>query len=38
MCNRIDIPSYSLLLGMKAKEGVDATFNTNQLSEAEFNN
>lgn len=38
MSNRVDIPSYSLSLGMKAKEGVDATFNTNQISEAEFNN
>jgi hypothetical protein len=38
MSNRVDIPSYSLTLGNKAKEGVDATFNTNQISEAEFNN
>lgn len=38
LSNRIDIPSYSLSLGMKAKEGADASFNTNQISEGEFNN
>jgi hypothetical protein len=38
LSNRIDIPSYALVLGNKAKEGVEATFNTNQISEVEFNN
>lgn len=35
--DRLDVPSYSLSLGMKSKPGVDATFNTNQISESEFN-
>ena len=35
--DRLDVPSYALSLGMKAKPGVDATFNTNHISEAEFN-
>lgn len=35
--DRLDIPSYGLSLGMKSKPGVEATFNTNEISEAEFN-
>ncbi|WP_051224412.1 SH3 domain-containing protein [Flavobacterium tegetincola] len=34
---KVDIPSYSLSLGMKAREGIEATFNSNQISEVEFN-
>lgn len=36
--NKVDIPSYSLTLGKKAREGFEATFNSNQISESEFNN
>ena len=35
--NRVDTPSYSLSLGVKANKDIDATFNTNSISEAEFN-
>lgn len=35
--SKVDIPSYSLSLGMKAREGIEATFNSNQISEFEFN-
>lgn len=36
--NRVDIPSYSLTLGTKLKEGIDPTFTTQNISETEFNN
>lgn len=38
LSNRMDIPSYSLTLGNKVQEGVDATFTSENISEAEFNN
>jgi hypothetical protein len=37
LSNRVDVPSYSLSLGNRAKEGVDASFNTETISEEEFN-
>lgn len=38
LSDRLDIPSYSLTLGSKANETVDKNFNTNHISETEFNN
>lgn len=37
LSDRVDVPSYSLSLGVKAKEGFEATFNSFTISEDEFN-
>lgn len=35
--DRIEIPSYGLSLGVKAKDGVDATFTSTKITQEEFN-